>query len=221
MKYYSKEFRVYLIGLLTGYRKMIEQSLASNTDSNYHLLANDVKKQIDEALKILPPTVFNSTDKTFLKMQEDTEEHLRKMEEDYREKEEKLEESYREKEETLEKSYRKKEEELKESYQSKEKNLQNAIDEKIKAEKQQQEEKIRSELAEKFEQEKKTMISVELLPELLQQFFAEKGIVNTVQAGQAPVQQTTVPQAEQAPDEKEDDSFGSNIGYDDTSDRTE
>ena len=210
MKYYSKEFRVYLIGLLTGYRKMIEQSLASNTDSNYHLLANDVKKQIDEALKILPPTVFNSTDKTFLKMQEDTEEHLRKMEEDYREKEE-----------TLEKSYRKKEEELKESYQSKEKNLQNAIDEKVKAEKQQQEEKIRSELAEKFEQEKKTMISVELLPELLQQFFAEKGIVNTVQAGQAPVQQKTVPQAEQAPDEKEDDSFGSNIGYDDTSDRTE
>ena len=210
MKYYSKEFRVYLIGLLTGYRKMIEQSLASNTDSNYHLLANDVKKQIDEALKIVKPTAFNSTDKSFQKMQEDTEEHLRKMEE-----------SYREKEEALEKRYRKKEEDLEETYQNKEKNLQNVIDEKVKAEKQQQKEKIRSELAEKFEQEKKTMISVELLPELLQQFFAEKGIVNTVQTEQAPVQQTTVPQAEQAPDEKEDDSFESNIGYDDTSDRTE
>ena len=196
MKYYSKEFRVYLIGLLTGYRKMIEQSLASNTDSNYHLLANDVKKQIDEALKILPPTVFNSTDKTFQKMQEETEEHLRKMEE-----------SYREKEEALEKRYRKKEEDLEETYQNKEKNLQNVIDEKVKAEKQQQKEKIRSELAEKFEQEKKTMISVELLPELLQQFFAEKGIVNTVQTEQAPVQQTTVPQAEQASDEEDDNNF--------------
>ena len=166
MKYYSKEFRMYLIGLLNGYRKMIEQSLASNKDSNYHLLANDVKKQIDEALKILPPTVFNSTDKTFQKMQEETEEHLRKMEE-----------SYREKEEALEKRYRKKEEDLE------------------------------SELAEKFEQEKKTMISVELLPELLQQFFSEKGIVNTVQTEQAPVQQTTVPQAEQASDEEDDNNF--------------
>ena len=196
MKYYSKEFRLFLTGLLTGYRKMIEQSLASNKDSNYHLLANDVKKQIDEALKILPPTVFNSTDKTFLKMQEDTEEHLRKMEE-----------SYREKEEALEKRYRKKEEDLEETYQNKEKNLQNVIDEKVKAEKQQQKEKIRSELAEKFEQEKKTMISVELLPELLQQFFSEKGIVNTVQTEQAPVQQTTVPQAEQASDEEDDNNF--------------
>ena len=196
MKYYSKEFRMYLIGLLNGYRKMIEQSLASNKDSNYHLLANDVKKQIDEALKILPPTVFNSTDKTFQKMQEETEEHLRKMEE-----------SYREKEEALEKRYRKKEEDLEETYQNKEKNLQNVIDEKVKAEKQQQKEKIRSELAEKFEQEKKTMISVELLPELLQQFFAEKGIVNTVQTEQAPVQQTTVPQAEQASDEEDDNNF--------------
>ena len=42
MKYYSKEFRLYLTGLLTGYRKMIEQSLATSKDPNYHLFANDV-----------------------------------------------------------------------------------------------------------------------------------------------------------------------------------
>ena len=196
MKYYSKEFRLYLTGLLTGYRKMVEQSLASNTDSNYHLFANDVKKQIDEALKILKPTTFNSTDKSFAKLQEDTEEYLRR-----------IEESYREKEESLEKRYRKKEEDLEETYQSKEKNLQNIIDEKVKAEKQKQEETIRSELTEKFEQEKKTMISVERLPELLQQFFVEKGIVNSVQVKQAPQPQAPPPQAEQAQDDTEDNDF--------------
>lgn len=90
MKYYSKEFRLYVTGLLTGYRKMIEQSLAVSQDSNYHLFANDVKKQIDEALKILKPTAFNSTDKSFQKLQEDTEEYLRKMENDYQKKEEAL-----------------------------------------------------------------------------------------------------------------------------------
>ena len=203
MKYYSKEFRLFLTGLLTGYRKMLEQSLAGSTDSNYHLLANDTKKQIDEAIKIAKPTAFNSTDKSFQKLQEETEEYLRKMEKEYREKEA----------------------ELAKSYQDKEKELRESIDGQVKARVEQgqkeQEDKIRSDLAMQFEQEKKTMISVERLPELLQQFFSEKGIVNTVQTEQAPVQQKTVPQAEQAPDEKEDDSFGSNIGYDDTSDRTE
>ena len=201
MKYYSKEFRLFLTGLLTGYRKMLEQSLASSTDSNYHLFANDVKKQIDEALKILKPTTFNSTDKSFAKLQEDTEEYLRK-----------IEESYREKEEALEKRYQKKEEDLEETYQNKEKNLQNIIDEKVKAEKQKQEEKIRSELTEKFEQEKRTMISVERLPELLQQFFVEKGIVNSVQVKQAPQPQAPQPQApppqaEQAQDDTGDNDF--------------
>jgi len=201
MKYYSKEFRLFLTGLLTGYRKMLEQSLASSTDSNYHLLANDTKKQIDEAIKIAKPTAFNSTDKSFAKLQEDTEEYLRK-----------IEESYREKEEALEKRYQKKEEDLEETYQNKEKNLQNIIDEKVKAEKQKQEETIRSELTEKFEQEKRTMISVERLPELLQQFFVEKGIVNSVQVkqappSQAPQPQTPPPQAEQAQDDTEENDF--------------
>ena len=90
MKYYSKEFRLFLTGLLTGYRKMLEQSLASNTDSNYHLLANDTKKQIDEAIRIAKPTAFNSTDKSFQKLQEETEEHLRQMEKAYQEKESEL-----------------------------------------------------------------------------------------------------------------------------------
>ena len=201
MKYYSKEFRLFLTGLLTGYRKMLEQSLASSTDSNYHLLANDTKKQIDEAIKIAKPSAFNSTDKSFAKLQEDTEEYLRK-----------IEESYREKEEALEKRYQKKEEDLEETYQNKEKNLQNIIDEKVKAEKQKQEETIRSELTEKIEQEKRTMISVERLPELLQQFFVEKGIVNSVQVkqappSQAPQPQTPPPQAEQAQDDTGDNDF--------------
>ena len=95
MKYYSKEFRLFLTGLLTGYRKMLEQSLASSTDSNYHLLANDTKKQIDEAIKIAKPTAFNSTDKSFQKLQEETEEYLRQMEKEYREKKQSLQKAIR------------------------------------------------------------------------------------------------------------------------------
>ena len=197
MKYYSKEFRLFLTGLLTGYRKMLEQSLASSTDSNYHLLANDTKKQIDEAIRIAKPTAFNSTDKSFQKLQEETEEYLRQMEKEYREKEESLEkdhrkkeEELREKEENLEKSYRKKDEELQEreenlekSYQKKEKELRESIDGQVKARVEQgqkeQEDKIRSELSKQFEQEKKTMISVELLPKVLQEFLVANNYVST------------------------------------------
>ena len=149
MKYYSKEFRLFLTGLLTGYRKMIEQSLAQSQDSNYHLFANDVKKQIDEAIKILKPTAFNSTDKSFQKLQEEVEEQMRKMEENYQKKEEELRKS-------LEEQYK----------------------EKLKKAKKGQEDSIRQEL-------EKRMISVERLPELLQQFFAEKGIVQITQPEQA------------------------------------
>ena len=197
MKYYSKEFRLFLTGLLTGYRKMLEQSLAANTDINYHLLANDTKKQIDEAAKILKPTAFNSTDKDFKKLQEDTEEYLRQMEKEYREKEESLEkdhrkkeEELREREENLEKKCRKKNEELQEkeenlesNYQKKEKTLRESIDAQVKArveqERKEQEEKIRSELTRQFEQEKKTMISVELLPKVLQEFLVANNYVPT------------------------------------------
>ena len=194
MKYYSKEFRLFLTGLLTGYRKMLEQSLASSTDSNYHLLANDTKKQIDEAIRIAKPTAFNSTDKSFQKLQEETEEYLRQMEKEYREKEA----------------------ELAKSYQDREKELRESIDGQVKARVEQgqkeQEEKIRSELAKQFEQEKGTMISVERLPELLQQFLVEKGIVNSVQVkqappSQAPQPQTPPPQAEQAQDDTVDNDF--------------
>lgn len=151
MKYYSKEFRLFLTGLLTGYRKMIEQSLASNTDSNYHLFANDVKKQIDEAVKILKPTAFNSTDKSFQKLQEDTEEYLRKMEE----------------------SYQKKEEELRKS-------LEEQINARVEISKKQQEDEIRNEIAQQFEQEKRTMISVALLPKVLQEFCAANNFAVSV-----------------------------------------
>ena len=177
MKYYSKEFRLFLTGLLTGYRKMIEQSLAQSQDSNYHLFANDVKKQIDEAIKILKPTAFNSTDKSFQQLQEEVEEQMRKMEE----------------------SYQKKEEELRKS-------LEEQINARVQIAKKEQEDSIRSELVQQFEQEKKTMISVEMLPELLQQFFMEKGIVQAVQPEQA-----QVPQAQQSSEGNDDD------GFDDTS----
>ena len=170
MKYYSKEFRLFLTGLLTGYRKMIEQSLAQSQDSNYHLFANDVKKQIDEAIKILKPTAFNSTDKSFQKLQEEVEEQMRKMEE----------------------SYQKKEEELRKS-------LEEQYKEKLKKAKKGQEDSIRQEL-------EKRMISVERLPELLQQFFMEKRIVQAVQPEQA-----QVPQAQQSSEGNDDD------GFDDTS----
>lgn len=170
MKYYSKEFRLFVTGLLNGYRKMIEQSLASSKDMNYHMFANDEKKRIDEAIKILKPTAFNSTDKSFQKLQEDTEAYLKEME----------------------KSYQKKEDELRKS-------LDAQINARVELAKKEQEDTIRSELAKQFEQEKKTMISVESLPELLQQFFAEKGIVAT-----APTKQV---QEEETPDENEDIDF--------------
>ena len=161
MKYYSKEFRLFLTGLLTGYRKMLEQSLASSTDSNYHLLANDTKKQIDEAIRIAKPTAFNSTDKSFQKLQEETEEYLRQMETEYREKEA----------------------ELAKSYQDREKKMRESIDGQVKARVEQgqkeQEDKIRSELSKQFEQEKKTMISVELLPKVLQEFLVANNYVST------------------------------------------
>ena len=149
MKYYSKEFRLFLTGLLTGYRKMLEQSLAGSTDSNYHLLANDTKKQIDEAIRIAKPTAFNSTDKSFQKLQEEVEEQMRHMEE----------------------SYQKKEEELRKS-------LEEQINARAEIAKKEQEDEIRKKLEKQFEQEKKTMISVELLPKVLQEFCAAHNFVS-------------------------------------------
>ena len=188
MKYYSKEFRLFLTGLLTGYRKMLEQSLASSTDSNYHLLANDTKKQIDEAIKIAKPTAFNSTDKSFQKLQEETEEYLRQMEKEYREKEA----------------------ELAKSYQDREKELRKSIDGQVKARVEQgqkeQKEKILSELAKQFEQERRTMISVELLPKILQEFCAAN---NYVSASTAVTTATAAEQkTQEAPTDEEDDGFG-------------
>jgi len=199
MKYYSKEFRLFLTGLLTGYRKMLEQSLAGSTDSNYHLLANDTKKQIDEAIRIAKPTAFNSTDKSFQKLQEETEEHLRQME----------------------KAYQEKESELAKSYQDREKELRESIDGQVKARVEQgqkeQEEKIRSELAKQFEQEKKAMISVELLPKVLQEFLVANNYVSTVippvvSAATAAKVVTVATAAEQKTQEaqadEDDDGFG-------------
>ena len=184
MKYYSKEFRLFLTGLLTGYRKMLEQSLASSTDSNYHLLANDTKKQIDEAIKIAKPTAFNSTDKSFQKLQEDTEEYLRQMEKDYQKKEE---------------------------------DLKKGIEEQVKARaeiaKKEQEEEIRSNVAKQFEQERRTMISVELLPKILQEFCAANNYVSTdtppvVPAANAVNATTAEQKTQEAPTDEEDDGFG-------------
>ena len=166
MKYYSKEFRLYVTGLLTGYGKMIEQSLAVSQDSNYHLFANDVKKQIDEALKILKPTAFNSTDKSFQKLQEDTEEYLRKMENDYQKKEEAL-------RKTLEEQYQ----------------------EKLRAAAIEQEKEIRKKLLQDFEQEKKTMVSAALLPEILQKFLSDNGYISEIKTETA---------AEEVPDTDDD-----------------
>ena len=191
MKYYSKEFRLFLTGLLTGYRKMLEQSLASSTDSNYHLLANDTKKQIDEAIKIAKPTAFNSTDKSFQKLQEETEEYLRQME----------------------KAYQEKESELAKSYQDREKELRESIDGQVKARvkkgQKEQEDKIRSDLAMQFEQERRTMISVELLPKILQEFCAAN---NYVSASTAVTTATAAEQkTEESPADEEDDGFGDNL----------
>ena len=92
----------------------------------------------------------------------------------------------------MEESYQKKEEELRKS-------LEEQYKEKLKKAKKGQEDSIRQEL-------EKRMISVERLPELLQQFFMEKGIVQAVQPEQA-----QVPQAQQSSEGNDDD------GFDDTS----
>ena len=198
MKYYSKEFRLFLTGLLTGYRKMLEQSLAGSTDSNYHLLANDTKKQIDEAIKIAKPSAFNSTDKSFQKLQEETEEYLRQMEK-----------AYQEKEAELAKSYQDREKELRES-------LESQIQARVQIAKKDQEEEIRSNVAKEFEQERRTMISVELLPKILQEFCAANNYVslsfppavpaaNSVTAVTAPTAAEQKTQEDQA--DEEDDGF--------------
>ena len=150
MKYYSKEFRIFVTGLLNGYRKMIEQSLASSKDMNYHMFANDEKKRIDEALKILKPTAFNSTDGSFKKLQEDTEEYLRQIEKGYQEKEEAL-----------------------------KKSLEEQIEARVQIAKREQEDEIRSNLAREFEQERRTMISAELLPKILQEFCSVNNYVSS------------------------------------------
>ena len=151
MKYYSKEFRFFLTGLLTGYRKMIEQSLATSKDPNYHLFANDVKKQIDEALKIAKPTMYNAVEGKIKKLEADTEAYMKR---------------------------------LKDQYDSQVEELKKALEEQLEARlneaKAEQEEKIRSELTEQFENEKKTMLSVSLLPEVLQAFLDERGYVSAV-----------------------------------------
>lgn len=152
MKYYDREFRVFLTGLLTGYRKMIEQSLAVSKDPNYHLFANDTKKQIDEALKVVKPNVYNSvTEGKVKKLEADTEVYLQKMEKEYQDKIAEL-----------------------------ENNFDNRTKAKLEILKKQQEDNIRNELSEQWEQEKRTMVSVELLPQLLREFFEEKGIVQSV-----------------------------------------
>ena len=152
MKYYDREFRVLLTGLLTGYRKMIEQSLAVSKDPNYHLFANDTKKQIDEALKVVKPNVYNSvTEGKVKKLEANTEVYLQKMEKEYQDKIAEL-----------------------------ENNFDNRTKAKLEILKKQQEDNIRNELSEQWEQEKRTMVSVELLPQLLQEFFYEKGIVQSV-----------------------------------------
>ena len=92
---------------------------------------------------------------------------------------------------------------MEESYQKKEEELRKSLEEQYKAKLKEaqegQEDSIRQEL-------EKRMISVERLPELLQQFFAEKGIVQAVQPEQA-----QVPQAQQSSEGNDDD------GFDDTS----
>lgn len=152
MKYYDREFRVLLTGLLTGYRKMIEQSLAVSKDPNYHLFANDTKKQIDEALKVVKPNVYNSAPEGKVKkLEADTQAHLQKMEKEYQDKIAEL-----------------------------EKNFDKRIKAKLEILKKQQEDNIRNELSEQWEKEKQTMVSVELMPQLLQEFLEEKGIVKSV-----------------------------------------
>lgn len=59
MNYYDKSTREELIVLLTGYRKLLEQSRIAAQDQSYNILVTDRIKRIDEMIKTVKPSAFD------------------------------------------------------------------------------------------------------------------------------------------------------------------
>lgn len=71
MRYYDTDFRDNLSELLTNYRKMLTHASASN-DKNYGVLISGEIKEVDKALKIVKPSIYDSlTEKKIEKLQEE------------------------------------------------------------------------------------------------------------------------------------------------------
>ena len=71
MRYYDTDFRDTLSELLTNYRKMLTHASASN-DKNYGVLISGEIKEVDKALKIVKPSIYDSlTEKKIEKLQEE------------------------------------------------------------------------------------------------------------------------------------------------------
>ena len=71
MKYYDTDFRDTLSELLTNYRKMLTHASVSN-DKNYGVLISGEIKEVDKALKIVKPSIYDSlTEKKIEKLQEE------------------------------------------------------------------------------------------------------------------------------------------------------
>lgn len=89
MRYYDTSFRNLLTEILSGYRKMLEQSMIAANDQNYRILVSDKIKKIDESLKIIKPSMFDALTVTKIEKLQ-TEKFLKDKAAEYEEKEKQL-----------------------------------------------------------------------------------------------------------------------------------
>ena len=93
MRYYDTACRNLLTEILSGYRKMLEQSMIATNDQNYQILVSDKIKKIDEILKIIKPSMFYAlTVQKIEKLQ--TEKFLQEKEAEYKKQAEQLQSDY-------------------------------------------------------------------------------------------------------------------------------
>lgn len=93
MRYYDTACRNLLIEILSGYRKMLEQSMIAANDQNYQILVSDKIKKIDELLKVIKPSMFDAlTVQKIEKLQ--TEKFLQEKEAEYKKQAEQLQSDY-------------------------------------------------------------------------------------------------------------------------------
>lgn len=93
MRFYDAACRSLIAELLSGYRKMLEQTMIAANDQNYRILVSDKIKKIDEILKVIKPSMFDAlTVQKIEKLQ--AEKFLTDKAAEYRQKEEQLRADY-------------------------------------------------------------------------------------------------------------------------------